>query len=99
MQEILFLLALVVLASPTPPAPFAVHEGGGGAELEEGGHDLERERDAGEGVCRVRWVWAGWNVDRSDFVLEDSRARELRGVRGRRVVAHHTVYRREGRIE
>ena len=39
----MFLLALVVLAGPTPPAPFAPDEGGGGAELEEGGRDLERE--------------------------------------------------------
>ena len=53
-EILLFLLALVVLAGPTPPARFAADEGGGGgAELEEGGRDLERERDAGEGVCRV----------------------------------------------
>ena len=55
-EMLLSLLALVVLAGPTPPAPFAA---GGGAELQEGGRDLERERDAGEGECRVRWAWAG----------------------------------------
>lgn len=65
---LLFLLALVVLAGPTPPAPFTV---GGGAELEEGGRDLERERDPGEGVCRVRCAWAGWNEDGGGFVVED----------------------------
>ena len=32
-----------MLAGPTPPAPFTADEGGGGAELEEGGRDLERE--------------------------------------------------------
>ena len=55
---------------PTPPAPFAPDEGGGGAEVEEGGRDLERERDAGEDVCRVRWAWAGWNDDGGGFVVE-----------------------------
>ena len=63
---LLFLLALVVLAGPTPFAG-----GGGGAELEEGGRDLERERDPGEGVCRVRWAWAGWNDDGGGFVVEE----------------------------
>ena len=53
-EILLFLLALVVLAGPTPLAPFAADEGGGGAELEEGGRDLERERDAGEGLCHIR---------------------------------------------
>ena len=32
---LLFLLALVVLTGPTPPAQFAADEGGGRAELEE----------------------------------------------------------------
>ena len=44
---------------PTPPAPLTADDGGGGAGLEEGGRDLGRQRDADEGVCRVRWVWAG----------------------------------------
>ena len=70
-EILLFLLALVVLAGPTPPAPFAPDEGGGGAEPEEGGRDLDRERDAGEGVCRVRWAWAGWNDDGGGFVVEE----------------------------
>ena len=48
---------------PTPPAPCAADEGGGGAELEEGGRELEQERDAGEGVCCVRRAWAGWDDD------------------------------------
>jgi len=39
--------------------------------LEEGGHDLERERDAGEGECRVRWARAGWNEDGGGFVVEE----------------------------
>ena len=47
---LLFLLALVVLAGPTSPAPLMADDGGEGAELEEEGRDLERERDAGEGV-------------------------------------------------
>jgi len=64
----LFLLALVVLAGPTPPAPFAA---GGGAELQEGGRGLERERDAGEGECRVMWAWAGWNEDGGGFVVDE----------------------------
>ena len=68
---LLFRLALVVLAGPTPPAPFAAADGGGGAELEEGGRDLERERDAGEGVCRVKWAWAGWNDDGGGFVFKE----------------------------
>ena len=42
-----------------------------GGELEEGGRDLERERDAGEGVCRVRWAWAGWSDDGGGFVVEE----------------------------
>ena len=29
--------------------------------LEGGARDLKREQDAGEGVCRVRWAWAGWD--------------------------------------
>ena len=49
-------MALVVLAGPTPPAAFAADESGRGAELEEAGRDLERERDAREVVCRVRWA-------------------------------------------
>ena len=53
-EMLLFLLALVVLAGSTPPAPFAAR---GGAELEEAGRDLERERDAGEGASRVKWAW------------------------------------------
>ena len=56
---LLFFLDLVVRVGHTPPAPFAVEDGGGVAELEEGGTDLEREQDAGEGVCRVRWAWVG----------------------------------------
>ena len=67
----MFLLALVVLAGPTPPAPFAPDDGGGGTEPEEGGRDLDRERDAGEGVCRVRWAWPGWNDDGGGFVVEE----------------------------
>jgi len=63
--------------------------------LEEGGRDLER--DAGEGECRVRWAWAG--VERGWWWVRGGRGRELRGGRGRRVVAHRTVYRREGRVE
>ena len=69
MQKILlFLLALVVRAGHTPPDPFAVE---GVAELEEGGSDLERERDAGEGVCRVRWACAGWNHEGGGLVAEE----------------------------
>ena len=60
-----------MLAGPTPPAPFTADEGGGGAELEEGGRHLEREWDTGEGVCRVRWVWAGWNDDGGGFVVDE----------------------------
>ena len=48
-----------------------VEDGGGLAELEEGGRDLERERDAGEGVCRVRWAWAGWNDEGGGLVVEE----------------------------
>ena len=66
-EILLFLLALVVRAGPTPPAPFAADEGGERAELEEGGRDLERERDAGEG--KVYWKCVGdvlevdtWNM-------------------------------------
>lgn len=66
-----FLLALVVLAGPIPPDPFAADDGGKGAELEEGGRDLGRERDAGERVCRVRWAWAGWNDDGGRFVVDE----------------------------
>ena len=44
---------------------------GGGAELEEGGRDLKRERDAGEGVCHVGWAWAGWNNNGGGFVVEE----------------------------
>jgi hypothetical protein len=55
----LFLLVLVVLAEPIPPAPFVGDEDGGGAEPEEGGRDLERERDAGEGARRVMWACEG----------------------------------------
>ena len=59
-----FLLALVVLAGPTPPAPFAANEGGGRAELEEGGRDLERGVVLGghgrDGTMRV----VGWKRDR-----------------------------------
>ena len=72
MQEILlFLLALVVRAGHTPLAPFAVKDGGEVAQLEKGGRDLERERDAGEGVCRVRWAWAGWNDAGGRLVVEE----------------------------
>ena len=46
-------------------------DGGGGTEPEEGGRDLDRERDAGEGVCRDRWAWAGWNDDGGGFVVEE----------------------------
>ena len=60
-----------MLTGPTPPAPFTADERGGGAELEEGGHDLEWEWDTGEGVCHVRWVWAGWNDDGGGFVVEE----------------------------
>jgi len=63
-EMLLFLLALVVLAGPTS---FAA--GGGGAGLEEGERDLER--DPGEGVCRVRWAWAGWKDDGGGFVVEE----------------------------
>ena len=56
---------------PRRPDPFPADEGGAGAELEEGGRDLERERDAGEGVCRVRWAWTGWNDDGGGFVVEE----------------------------
>ena len=52
----LFLPALVVLVGPTPSAPLTADDGGGGAELEDGGRDLERERDAGEGVRRIMWA-------------------------------------------
>ena len=52
-EMLLFWLVLVVLADPTLPAQVAADDGGGGAELEEGGRDLERERDAGEGVRRI----------------------------------------------
>ena len=83
-EMLLFFLDLVVRAGHTPPAPFAVEEGGGEAELEEGGRDLERERDAGEGV----WWW-----------VRGGRRGELRGRRRRRVVAHRTAYRWEGRVE
>ena len=37
LEMLLSLLALVVLAGPTLPTPFAVDEGGGGAELLRGG--------------------------------------------------------------
>ena len=53
---LLFFLALVVLVGSTPPASLTADEGGGGAELEEGGRDLERKPDAGEGVRRVMWA-------------------------------------------
>ena len=82
---------------PTPSAPFAADEGGGEGELEEGGRDLEREQDAGEGVCCVRWAWAGWNDDGGGLAVEEGGG--LRGRRRRRVVAHRTVYRWKGRIE
>jgi len=36
-EMLLSLLALVILAGPTLPTPFAVDEGGGGAELLRGG--------------------------------------------------------------
>jgi len=65
-EMLLFLLALVILTGPTLPAPFAV---GGGAELEEGGCDLKR--DPGEGMCHVRWAWAGWKDDGGGFVVEE----------------------------
>ena len=41
---------------PHPPAPLTVDDSGGGAELDEGGRDLERERDADEGVRRIMWA-------------------------------------------
>ena len=41
---------------PTPPAPVTADDGGGGGELEEGGRDLERKRDPGEGVRRIMWA-------------------------------------------
>ena len=41
---------------PTPSAPLTADDGGGGAELEDGGRDLERERDADEGVRRIMWA-------------------------------------------
>ena len=68
-ETLLFFLALVVLAGPTLPAPFAVKDGGGVAQLEKRGCNLERERDAGEGVCRVRWAWAGWNDEGGRLVV------------------------------
>ena len=55
-EMLLFFLALVVLAGPALPAPFAADDGGAGTELEKGGRDLERERDAGGGVRRVMWA-------------------------------------------
>ena len=55
-ETLLFFLALVVLVGSTPPASLTADEGGGGAELEEGGRDLERKPDAGEGVRRVMWA-------------------------------------------
>ena len=48
-----------------------MEDGGGVAELEEGGHDLERERNAGEGMCRVRWAWTGWNDEGGGLVVEE----------------------------
>ena len=68
--------------SPTnsiiPPGPSRLRRphiacpiSGGGAELEEGGRDLKRERDAGEGVCHVGWAWAGWNNNGGGFVVEE----------------------------
>ena len=46
-------------------------EGGGRAELEEKRRDLERERDTGKGVCRVRWAWAGWDDESGGFAVEE----------------------------
>ena len=54
-EMLLFFLAEVVLAGPTPPAPLTADDGGGGAQLDEGGHDLEQD----ETPVRVRRVmWA-----------------------------------------
>ena len=50
---------------PTPSAPYAADEGGGGAELDEGGRDLERERDVGEGA--VVHVSSPYDVSATSF--------------------------------
>ncbi|EDR07051.1 uncharacterized protein LACBIDRAFT_328338 [Laccaria bicolor S238N-H82] len=65
----------IIPPGPTSPAPFAVDEVGGGAELEEGGRDLDREREAGERVGGVERLW---------WWIRGGSGRELRGGEGGR---------------
>ena len=54
-EMLLFFLAEVVLVGPTSPAPLTADDGGGGAQLDEGGCNLEQD----ETPVRVRRVmWA-----------------------------------------
>ena len=77
---------------PTPPAPLTADDGGGGAELDEGGRDLERD----ETPVRVCVVLCGRRRNGTMMVVGSWWKREER--RGR-FVAHRTVHRYEARVE